>query len=100
MKAIADEAASQVSSLKHLIVLTQKGEWAVETAVGGGHGTDSLTANAGADEATARTSAEDPIMIIYTSGNHRPSKRRGAFPLRLSDQIRAGHVARARSAPG
>ena len=69
MKTIADEAASQVSSLKHLIVLTQKGEWAVEAAVGGGRVPDSLkTANAAADEATARTSAEDPMMLIYTSG--------------------------------
>jgi acetyl-CoA synthetase len=69
MKTIADEAASQVSSLKHLIVLNQKGEWAVEAAVGGGRVPDSLkTANAAADEATARTSAEDPMMLIYTSG--------------------------------
>ena len=27
MKAIADEAASQVSTMKHLIVLNQKGDW-------------------------------------------------------------------------
>ena len=69
MKAIADEAASQVSSLKHLIILTQKGEWTVEAAVGGGHVPDSLkTANASTDEPTARTLAEDPMMLIYTSG--------------------------------
>ncbi len=77
MKAIADEAASQVPSLKHLIVLTQKGEWMSE-AVGSAvlsperfrGSLDSLrTANTTANaEQTARTSAEDPMMIIYTSG--------------------------------
>ena len=73
MKAIADEAASQVSTLKHLIVLDQKGEWmyeAVGSAILSGHSLDSLrTANTTANvEQTARTSAEDPMMIIYTSG--------------------------------
>jgi len=77
MKTIADEAASQVSSLKHLIVLDQKGDWMYE-AVGSAvlsperfrGSLDSLwTANTTANaEQTARTSAEDPMMLIYTSG--------------------------------
>ena len=69
MKPVADEVASQVPTLKHLIVLTKKGEWAVESAVPTGHGPDSLRrADSTAHEPTARTSSEDPMMIIYTSG--------------------------------
>jgi acetyl-CoA synthetase len=72
MKAVAQEASSQISTLKHLVVLKQSGEWiteAVESAVPRAHVPDSLrTANATANEPTARTSAEDPMMIIYTSG--------------------------------
>ena len=73
MKAIADEAASQIPTLKQLIVLNQKGDWmseAVGSAVLSGRSLDSLrTANTTANaEQTARTSAEDPMMLIYTSG--------------------------------
>jgi acetyl-CoA synthetase len=73
MKPIADEAAAQIPTLKHLIVLRQSGEWiheAVESAVPSGHSLDSLrTADATAlNKPTERTSAEDPMMIIYTSG--------------------------------
>jgi acetyl-CoA synthetase len=73
MKAIADEAASQIPTLKQLIVLNQKGDWmseAVGSAVLSGRSLDSRrTANTTANaEQTARTSAEDPMMLIYTSG--------------------------------
>jgi acetyl-CoA synthetase len=77
MKAIADEAASQIPTLKQLIVLNQKGDWMSE-AVGSAvlsperfrGSLDSLrTANTTANaEQTARTLAEDPMMLIYTSG--------------------------------
>src|SRR5437773_8195082 len=73
MKPIADEAAAQIPSLKHLIVVKESGEWtheAVGSAVPSGRSLDSLwTANTTAvGEPTERTSAEDPMMIIYTSG--------------------------------
>ncbi len=83
MKPVADEAASQIPMLKHLIVLNQSSEWnyeAVGSAVLSGRSFDSLrTANTTAGGAqtertsaggaqTERTSAEDPMMIIYTSG--------------------------------
>jgi acetyl-CoA synthetase len=73
MKTVADEAASQIPTLKQLIVLNQKGDWmseAVGSAVLSGRSLDSLrTANTTENaEATARTSAEDPMMLIYTSG--------------------------------
>jgi len=99
MKAIADEAASRVSSLKHLIVLNQKGDWmyeAVGSAVLSGRSLDSLrTANTTANaEQTARTSAEDPMMIIYTSGT--TGRPKGAvhshcgFPIKSAQDMRHG----------
>jgi len=67
MKLIADDAAAQIPTLRHLIVLNQAGEWLMED----------LSSDAGPpaklpgpfdDAPTERTSAEDPMMIIYTSG--------------------------------
>ena len=67
MKPVADEAASQIPTLRQLVVLNQAGEWFVED----------LKADAGPptklggpfdEEPTERASAEDPMMIIYTSG--------------------------------
>ena len=67
MKTIADEAAAQLPTLRHLLVLNQAGEWLVEDL--------NIKARAPAsfggpfkDAPTERTSAEDPMMIIYTSG--------------------------------
>ena len=73
MKAIADEAASQVSTMKHLIVLDSKRRMDVRgyrdrcprRTFADSLRTANTTVNA---EQTARTSAEDPMMIIYTSG--------------------------------
>ncbi|HZR06694.1 MAG TPA: AMP-binding protein [Candidatus Udaeobacter sp.] len=81
MKPIADEAASQVPTLRHLIVLPsettaskldgvkpssfQPARQQYET-----HSWRQLMDHSTADSQrpTARTSAEDPMMIIYTSG--------------------------------
>jgi acetyl-CoA synthetase len=73
MKLVADEAASQIPTLEHLIILRQSGEWtqeAVRSAVPSKRLVDSLrtTNSTGSDVQTERTSAEDPMMIIYTSG--------------------------------
>jgi acetyl-CoA synthetase len=72
MKPVAEEAASQIPTLRHLIVLNQAGEWthkAAGSAVPSGFSFDSpKTANSTAGDPTERTSAEDPMMIIYTSG--------------------------------
>jgi len=95
MKTIADEAAAQIPTLRHLIVLNQAGEWLVEavgSAVRSGWVPDSLgTANATADAPTERTSAEDPMMIIYTSGT--TGKPKGAvhthcgFPIKSAQDM-------------
>src|SRR5262245_16703916 len=92
MKPITDEAATQTPTLRHLIVLQQDREWAVENVggalvprpsprLGGSH----------IDEPTERTSAEDPMMIIYTSGT--TGKPKGAvhthcgFPVKSAQDM-------------
>ena len=93
MKPVADEAASQISTLRQLVVLNQAGEWFVED----------LKADAGPptklggpfdDAPTERTSAEDPVMIIYTSGT--TGKPKGAvhthcgFPIKSAQDMWQG----------
>jgi acetyl-CoA synthetase len=95
MKTIADEAAAQIPTLRHLIVLSQTSEWLFEdvgSAVRSGWLPDSLgTANATDDSPTERTSAEDPMMIIYTSGT--TGKPKGAvhthcgFPIKSAQDM-------------
>jgi acetyl-CoA synthetase len=93
MKPVADEAVSQISSMRQLVVLNQTGEWFVED----------LKADAGPpaklggpfdDTPTERTSAEDPMMIIYTSGT--TGKPKGAvhthcgFPIKSAQDMWQG----------
>jgi acetyl-CoA synthetase len=93
MKPIADEAAAQIPTLQHLIVLNQAGEWLIED----------LSPDAGPpttfpgpfdDSPTERTSAENPMMIIYTSGT--TGKPKGAvhthcgFPIKSAQDMWMG----------
>jgi acetyl-CoA synthetase len=93
MKPIADDAAAQIPTLRHLVVLNQASEWLVED----------LSAEAGPptklpgpfDEApTERTSAEQPMMIIYTSGT--TGRPKGAvhthcgFPIKSAQDMSHG----------
>jgi len=92
LKPIADEAAAQIPTLKHLIVLEQSGEWATEVvaaAVPGGRTESplSLETAAATTQATERTSAEDPMMIIYTSGT--TGKPKGAVHTHCGFPIKA-----------
>jgi acetyl-CoA synthetase len=90
MRPIADDVATQVPSLRHLVVLNQAGKWLIED----------LSPDAGRpvklpglfdDVPTERTSAEDPMMIIYTSGT--TGKPKGAvhthcgFPIKSAQDI-------------
>jgi acetyl-CoA synthetase len=69
MKPTAEEAAAQVPTLKHLIVLTKNSEWVVAAAVAGGRTEEALPLRtAAATTKTEKTSAEDVMMLIYTSG--------------------------------
>src|SRR5256714_3606339 len=70
MKPIGDEAAEQIPTLKHLIALKLGGAWetqTVEAAVLSGY----KPLPPGTAAATEKTRAEDPMMIIYTSGKTR-----------------------------
>ncbi len=70
MKPIAQEAASQISTLKHLIVLETAGDQHAERLPYKTHSWSDLInqSTPGSQQPTERTSAEDPMMIIYTSG--------------------------------
>ena len=79
MRPVAEEAASQISTLKHLIVLGQSVSDAVSVAskktqetVSFPYRTHSwrelLHQTSNIEHQTCVTSAEDPMMIIYTSG--------------------------------
>jgi acetyl-CoA synthetase len=65
MKSVADEAASQVPTIEHLIVHHRSG-----CQVAWNRGRDHWwhEMNTAASVTSASTSAEDPLMIIYTSG--------------------------------
>ncbi|MGH2582559.1 MAG: AMP-binding protein, partial [Anaerolineales bacterium] len=67
MKSIADKAAKQVPSLKHLIVVKLAGV-EVPIDLARDHWWDEFI-NTQSDQAeTEVTNAEDPLMVIYTSG--------------------------------
>src|SRR5438094_6217566 len=93
MKLVADEAASQIPTLRHLIVLNRAGEWVVEDLKAD---TGPLTKLGGPfdEEPTERTSAEAPMMIIYTSGT--TGKPKGAvhthcgFPIKSAQDMWQG----------
>jgi len=99
MKPIADEAAAQIPTLKHLIVLKKK-EWLVAAGpsrtgiVSGGRTETPLPPETAAATTTERTSAEDPMMIIYTSGT--TGKPKGAvhthcgFPIKSAQDMWMG----------
>lgn len=99
MKPVADEAASQIPTLRHLIMLKRPDEWmaeAVGSADPSGLSLDFLRAanSTATDEPTERTSAEDPMMIIYTSGT--TGKPKGAvhthcgFPIKSAQDMWMG----------
>ena len=69
MRPIAEEAAAQVPTLQHSIVLTKSSEWIVAAAVTGGRTEKPLPLRTtAATTNTEKTSAEDVMMLIYTSG--------------------------------
>ncbi len=92
MKPVADDAAAQIATMQHLIVLQQNGEWAVENV--GGALVPRQSPHLGGshiDAPTEHTSAEGPMMIIYTSGT--TGKPKGAvhthcgFPIKSAQDM-------------
>lgn len=95
MKPIADEAASQIPSLKHLIVLQQKAVGEADSFPYRTHSWhDLLHQTSNIKHQTSITAAEDPMMIIYTSGT--TGKPKGAvhthcgFPIKAAQDMWQG----------
>lgn len=101
MKSVADAAAAQVPSLKHLIVLKHAG---IEVPINlkSDHWWHELVSTQSEEAATEHTAAEDALMIIYTSGT--TGKPKGAvhthcgFPVKAAQDmafgtdVRPGHI--------
>ncbi|MCE9645081.1 MAG: AMP-binding protein [Chloroflexi bacterium] len=93
MKSIADEAADQTDSLKHIIVLKRTGQ-DVKMKAGRDHWWHEWMDAQGDRAEMEITSAEDPLMIIYTSGT--TGKPKGAlhthcgFPVKAAQDMAFG----------
>ena len=93
MKSVADEAAEQVSSLKHMIVLKRTGQ-NIKMKEGRDYWWHELVDSQSDEAETEKTSAEDPLMIIYTSGT--TGKPKGAvhthcgFPVKAAQDMAFG----------
>jgi acetyl-CoA synthetase len=93
MKSIADEAAAQVLTLKHMIVLKRTGQ-DVNMITGRDYWWADLITPQPEIASTEITFAEDPLMIIYTSGT--TGKPKGAvhthcgFPIKAAQDMAFG----------
>jgi len=93
MKAIADQAAEQVPSIEHLIVLRRTGN-SVSWKGGRDHWWDELISSQSDEARLEETDAEDRLMIIYTSGT--TGKPKGAvhthcgFPVKSAQDMAFG----------
>jgi acetyl-CoA synthetase len=68
MKPIADEAAAQIPTLKHLIVLRTEESASGRSQYETHSWRELLNQTSNIEHRTSKTSAEEPMMIIYTSG--------------------------------
>jgi len=93
MKSVADEAAAQIPTLKHMIVLERTGQ-DIKMTEGRDHWWHDLVATQSDSAETEITLAEDPLMIIYTSGT--TGKPKGAlhthcgFPVKAAQDMAFG----------
>ena len=93
MKPVADEAAAQVPTLQHMIVLNRAG-LGVEMMPERDHWWADLVTSQPAEAETEMTDAEDVLMVIYTSGT--TGKPKGAvhthcgFPVKGAQDMAFG----------
>jgi acetyl-CoA synthetase len=93
MKSIADEAAAHAPTLRHMIVLRRTGQ-AAPMQAGRDHWWQDLVQAQSAAAEIEETSAEDPLMILYTSGT--TGKPKGAlhthcgFPVKAAQDMAFG----------
>lgn len=93
MKSIADEAAGQIPTLKHMIVLKRTNQ-EIKMKDGRDIWWDELISKQSDEAKTEETNAEDPLMIIYTSGT--TGKPKGAlhthcgFPIKAAQDMAFG----------
>jgi acetyl-CoA synthetase len=93
MKSIADEAAAQTPSLKHMIVVKRTGQ-DFHMEAGRDHWWHELVERQSDTAETEDTAAEDPLMIIYTSGT--TGRPKGAlhthcgFPVKAAQDMAFG----------
>lgn len=93
MKSVADEAAEQIPTLKHMIVLKRTGQ-EIKMKAERDHWWHNLVESQSDVCETEKTSAEDPLMVIYTSGT--TGKPKGAmhthcgFPVKAAQDMAFG----------
>ncbi len=93
MKAVADAAAEEIPSLRHMVVLRRTGH-DIPMREGRDHWWQELVDRQSAESPTADTAAEDPLMLIYTSGT--TGKPKGAvhthcgFPVKAAQDMAFG----------
>jgi len=93
MKSIADEAAEQIPTLNHMIVLKRTNQ-EIKMNAERDIWWDELINKQSDESETEKTNAEDPLMIIYTSGT--TGKPKGAlhthcgFPIKAAQDMAFG----------
>ena len=93
MKAIADEAAAKIPTLKHMIVVKRTGQ-DISMFAARDHWWHELVERQSEEANTEHTAAEDPRMIIYTSGT--TGRPKGAvhthcgFPIKAAQDMAHG----------
>ena len=93
MKTVADQAAEQVGTLKHIIVFDRAG-LDVDMMAGRDHWWDELIQPQSESAETELTEAEDTLMVIYTSGT--TGRPKGAvhthcgFPVKAAQDMAFG----------
>ncbi|KAA3648865.1 MAG: AMP-dependent synthetase [Chloroflexi bacterium] len=93
MKPTADEAAKQVPTLEHMIVI-HRADLDVPMQAGRDQWWDDLIPHQPTEAETERTSAEDTIMVIYTSGTTGTPKgavhTHAGFPIKAAQDMAFG----------